>query len=433
MKISVITVFPDLYKPFFNTSLLKRASERGIISYEVDALNSFAAPKERIDAPIFGHGSGMLIKPEIVQRAIEAKEAQKGPAFKVFFSPQGELITQRVLERLIHDIKKTGHLMLLPARYEGMDTRVEEHYADAVLSVGDYVLMGGDLPAMTLLEGLLRLVPEVVGKQESVHTESFSGPFVDFPTYTEPVEWMGHKVPDIIRSGNHQAVDNWRKQKAAENTVYHHFQWLRSHIEEQSDKKIVRDIIPNHYTALMHSDVLIGNERVPGCTSVTSLDIHDIARSARTYNIEHYFIVTPLIDQKKIVQKLLHFWHEGPGLPYNPSRYEAVKHVSVLDNFQQVCAEIEKKEGKAPLVIVTSALKSTHKKGISFYDQEEVWKHKRPVLLVFGTGRGLTEEFVAKADYLLMPIEGFADFNHLSVRSAAAIIFDRWLGINKKI
>lgn len=432
MKITVLTVFPDLYEPFFNTSLVKRAAERGLISYDINSLSSFAAPKERIDAPIYGHGAGMLIKPDIVQRAIEAKEAQKGQAYKVFFSPQGEKLTQRVLEQLIIDVRRVGHLMVLPARYEGMDTRVEQHYADRVLSVGNFVLMGGDLPAMMLLEALLRLVPEIVGKQESVHSDSFSGPFVDFPTYTEPLTWKGCTVPDIVRSGNHQAVDAWRKQEAVQKTVYNHFQWLRSHVDNADDKELAYKAMPKHYTALMHTDVLVGNDRTPGTTSVTSLDIHDIARSACTYGIEHYFIVTPLVDQQKVVQRLLDFWHEGPGRPYNPNRYEAVKHVSLMAQFEDVCAEIERREGVRPLVVVTSAIAGTHKNIISFYDQKEVWRHERPVLLVFGTGRGLTDEFIAKADYLLVPIEGFTNFNHLSVRSAAAIIFDRWLGINKE-
>lgn len=432
MNISIITAFPALYEPFIATSLLKKAQEKGLISFDTQSLFSYVAPKERIDAPPYGHGAGMLIKPEVIERAVEAQEARHGAAFKIFFSPHGTKMTQPMLTQLAQTLRAHTHLMLLPARYEGMDARVEEQYADALISVGDYVLMGGDLPAMVLLEGLLRLIPGVVGKESSVANDSFSGPYVDYPSYTEPLVWQGKEVPAVLRSGDHGAVDAWRHAQAVERTVFHHFGWLRSSELRAIDKQEVERVIPPHYAALMHSDVLVSATKTVGTTSVTSLDIHDIARSARTYGIKEYYIVTPLEDQQKVVQKLLDFWHHGPGRPYNPNRFEAVHQVSVQESLDAVIARIKNDTGKEPIIVATSAVHTAHRNRITYGDQEGVWGHNRPILFIFGTGRGLAPHVIERADYVLVPLEGVTEFNHLSVRSAAAIIFDRWLGLNPR-
>lgn len=431
--ISILTVFPVLYEPFLRSSLIDRAQKRQLITCDVVSLLSVVEAKERIDAPVYGYGSGMLLKPLVVQRAIESQEKLHGASYKIFFSPQGKKMTQPALRNILQNLKDKTHIMLLPARYEGMDARVEQHYADAIFSVGDFVLMGGDLPAMMFLEAFCRLIPGVVGKEESVKEESFSGPFLDYSSFTEPVDWQGYKVPDVLRSGNHGAVEAWRKKEAVLKTVYTHFRWLRTQHLSETDKDMICDVIPPHYVALMHTDVLIGNEHKVGTTSVTSLDIHDIARSACTYNLAHYFIVTPLEDQQKVVQRILDFWHEGPGIPYNPNRAQAVRNVSILASLQEVCTTIEKREGKPPVIVATSALRHPHDHILSFNDQTEVWQHKRPVLFVLGTGRGLAPVLLASADYLLQPVEGFSRFNHLSVRTAAGIIFDRWLGLQPSL
>ncbi len=438
MKISVVTLFPELYKPFFSTSLINRAREKRIIDTHVYNLFSYAQPKERIDGPTFGHGAGMVIKPEIIEKVVMDIQGHHGSAFKIFFSPRGKKLDQRLLSKLYNRMQKQEkeHLMLLPARYEGMDARIETEYADEIISIGDYVLMGGDLPAMVFLEGLLRFVPAMVGKSESVEQDSFSGPFVDYPEYTAPVTWKGHEVPELLRSGNHKAIADWRQQEAARQTVLHHFDWLRGYPQYTPEQELlIQKNIPAHYVVLMHSEVLVAEDKVStkvGTTSVTSLDIHDIARSCTTYGIKNYFIVTPLIDQQAIVKTLLGFWQEGPGISYNNYRHEALSHVILETNLENVIAQITQREGKAPVLIATAAKKGTHRGSITFFDQEKIWATGRPVLLVLGTGRGLTPELIERCDYRLAPIEGFSSFNHLSVRSAAAVLFDRWLGKNKK-
>jgi tRNA (guanine37-N1)-methyltransferase len=430
MTVSIVTLFPDLYKPFLDTSIVKRAQEQQKVAFEITSLFSYVAPKERVDAPTFGHGSGMLIRPDVVERAINAREAASGKAYKIFFSPQGEKVDADVLKELYRICQEKKHLMLLPARYEGMDSRVEHYYADKVISIGDFVLMGGDLPAMMVLEGLLRFIPGVVGKQESVEQDSFMGAFVDYPEYTAPVEWKGIKVPEVIRSGNHKEIARWRKEMAARKSALEHFEWVRSHPLSAEEKKLVESYIPPHYAILMHNQVILPNEQ-EGCTSVTSLDIHDIARSACTYGLKGYFIVTPLADQQKIIKKLLSFWASPEGEEYNPHRHSALERVFVVSSLDEALAGIVEQEAATPLLMGTSARAGEfehHQNAVTYYDQKKVWALNRPVAFIFGTGRGLAQSVLMRCDFMLPPVKGFAEFNHLSVRSAAAIVFDRWLG-----
>lgn len=431
MQVSILTVFEKLYDPFVHTSLVGRAQEKGIVHIDVQSFFSYVQPKERIDAATYGPGAGMLIRPDVVQKAIEDKEQRYGKAFKIFFSPRGQKVDQRVFETIATRAQECGHIMIIPARYEGMDARVEDEYADMILSMGDFVIMGGDVPAMLLIEGFLRLIPDVVGKQESVTRDSFVGPFVDFPSYTEPLEWKDKRVPDVIRSGNHAAIEKWRSEQSVQKTVREHFPWLRSQKLTDHDKQLACSYIPSHYVALMHSGVLIGEERKPGVTSVTSIDIHDIARSSKTYGIKEFFIVTPLADQQKIVNKMLDFWKKGIGFAYNRCRYDAIQLVQLIGSLDEAIKKIEEKEGKRPLIVATSAQITDDVSAVaSYYDQKKVWESDRPVLLLFGTGQGLSPEIIRLCDYLLLPINGFSQFNHLSVRSAVAIILDRWLGNN---
>ena len=228
MKVSVLTLFPRLYDQFLEASLIGRARKNEVASVDTVDLFSFVSPGERIDAPTCGHGAGMLLRPDVIDDAIAVQEKKAGSAYKIFFSPQGKKLTQSALARVATRALQKGHLMLLPARYEGMDARVEQHFADEVFSVGDFVLMGGDLPAMMFLEGVFRFIPGVVGKQESVEQDSFSGPFLDHPAYTKPVSWRGMEVPEVVRSGDHAAINAWRKETAARNTVRENFDWFRS-------------------------------------------------------------------------------------------------------------------------------------------------------------------------------------------------------------
>ncbi len=431
MNVSILTLFPNLYESFLKTSLVFRAHEKNIINSDLKSLFDFCLPKERVDGPTFGPGPGMLIKPEVVEKAIEFQDNKHGKSFKIFFSPQGKKLTQPLLKSLLPKILQTNHLLLFASRYEGIDERVEQYYADEVISLGDFILMGGDLPAMCFLESFLRLLPSVIGKTESVEHESFSGPFFDYPAYTEPVNWKCMEVPEVIRSGNHGLIEKFREEAAVKKTVKNNFEWIKNYPLTHDQKKIITKFIPGHYSVLMHGDILLKDKTV-GTTSVTSLDIHDVARSSLTYGFKNYFIATPLFDQQQIVNTLIDFWKSDYGKDYNSHRFQAINSVILVNNLDEVVEEIEKKEGKKPILIVTSAKKHDSKKYITYFDQEKVWAEERPVLIIFGTGHGLAPHIIEKCDFILGPIGGFSDFNHLSVRAASSIVFDRWLGINPK-
>ncbi len=447
MKISIVTVFPEIHETFLKASIIGKAQEKKLLTINTVRLSDFVSPKERIDEPTVGPGSGMILKPDVVQAAIEYCEEQWGAGIKIFFSPQGTLLNQRVLKKLASEIthqkpkissttqsheQHSAHLILVCPRYEGMDQRVESYYADYVFSIGDYVLMGGDIPAQVLLEGLLRLVPGVVGKWESVEKESFSGPFLDHPEYGLPVEWKGSRVPEIIQSGNHAAIEEWRKDQACKKTVVNRFDWFSSSQPEKHDLERAFESIPKHYVALMHTQIKLKDGTV-GTTSVTSIDLHDTARSCSTYGIKNFFMVSPLLDQQKIIGTFLNFWQSPEGKAYNESRYHAVSKVKPAHTFNEVIEYITSLEGVAPIVIGTSAKTHQHAKLIDYHNKKIVWGHKRPVLFIFGTGQGLEDALINTCDYLLTPVTGMTSYNHLSVRSAIAIILDRWLGLHPKL
>src|SRR3990167_11549935 len=152
MHISIVTVFPDLYEQFLKTSLLKKAQEQSHLAFEVAGFSSFCAPKERLDGPVVGHGDGMVIRPEVIERAVTSLETKRGCALRIFMTPQGKKLTQDVARELMQKGQQYGHVMFVAGRYEGFDERAQKEYADVELSIGDYVLMGGDLPVMVALE-----------------------------------------------------------------------------------------------------------------------------------------------------------------------------------------------------------------------------------------------------------------------------------------
>lgn len=440
IRISIISVFPQLHAAFFETSLIKRSREQGILEVGLFSLTHYVSPKERIDAPACGHGAGMVLRPEIVEKAVKDIEDTYGTGIKVFFSPDGAVLRQPLLQRMMQTILPLGdsrieeksmsecHIILCCGRYEGFDSRAVEHFADYIISIGDYILMGGDVAAQVFLESFLRLIPRVVGNSDSVEHDSFMGPFLDYEAYCKPVIWKDKHVPSVLLSGDHAKINEWRLAQSAKKTLYKRFDWLRRSVLSLDVKKKVSSLIPSHYVVLMHDQVMVGKvTKEEGTTSVTTIDLHDIARSSATYGIKKVFIVTPLKDQQRLLDVFLSFWHTSKGADYNHSRFEAMSLISVVDSLQAVYDAVEKEEGKMPLAIATSAQRYNNIPSLSYTQQGKVWEKELPVLLIFGTGQGLSTKLLDKMNYLLLPIEGFSSYNHLSVRAAVAIILDRWL------
>jgi tRNA (guanine37-N1)-methyltransferase len=219
LRVDVITIFPALFEPFLKESMVGIALRNGHAAVEVHDLRQWTEDRHRnVDDAPYGGGPGMVMKPEPVVAAIEALAGPKGPDRQgrvLMFSPQGRPLDQAKLASLAQE----AHLTLLCGRYEGIDQRAVELAVDEEVSLGDYVLSGGEIPAMALIEGVTRLLPGVLGNPESTETESFQGGGrLEGPQYTRPAEFRGLAVPEILRSGDHAAVARWREQQAAEFT-----------------------------------------------------------------------------------------------------------------------------------------------------------------------------------------------------------------------
>jgi tRNA (guanine37-N1)-methyltransferase len=219
LKIDVVTIFPKMVEAPLAEGIVARAIARGIVDVRVHDLRDFTADRHRVvdDMP-FGGGPGMVLKPEPLFVAVDRIGEQRGtPSAVILTSPDGERLTHAVAERL----SNLEHLVILCGRYEGVDERVREHLATDVISIGDYVLSGGELPALVILDAVARLIPGVVGDQSSVTGDTFASGLLDFPQYTRPAEFRGHVVPPVLLSGHHKEIEKWRREQALERTRTH--------------------------------------------------------------------------------------------------------------------------------------------------------------------------------------------------------------------
>ena len=215
MKIDVITVFPEMFRGFFGESILKRASAMGVVAIRTVDLRDFATDRRRtVDDKPYSGGPGMLMKPEVWFQAIEACLGDRSvPARIIMTTPAGKPYTQRVAE----DFSSAEHLIILCGHYEGIDERVKTLVTDEI-SIGDFVLTGGELPACILVDAVARLVEGVLADPECHEKESFSGGLLEYPQYTRPVEFHGRTVPEVLLSGHHANIDKWREAQAVEIT-----------------------------------------------------------------------------------------------------------------------------------------------------------------------------------------------------------------------
>ena len=221
MRIIVLTIFPEIFSSFLAASLIAKAIDRKLLSVELINIRDFAAaPHYKVDDVPYGGGAGMVMKPEPLVGAIRAARAKLPQAKVIVMSPRGAVFSQPTA----HSLAREAELILVCGRYEGIDERVLEHFVDAEISIGDFVLMGGELPAMVLIESTVRLIPEVLGNSASVSHESFSasdssGLTLEGPQYTRPPEYEGHQVPDILLSGDHSKIATWRHSEALKVTA----------------------------------------------------------------------------------------------------------------------------------------------------------------------------------------------------------------------
>jgi len=219
MRFDVVTLFPEMFPGYLSQSLLNKAIEDGLVGVTIHDLREWAKDKHKsVDDRPFGGGPGMVIKVEPVVEGVEAiRPRAADPGHLILLTPRGERLTQRVVERL----SSHQRLILLCGRYEGFDERVKEILQPEEISVGDYVLNGGEVAAMVLIDTVIRLVPEVLGDERSSHEDSFSSGnrLLEFAQYTRPREYRGHTVPEVLLSGNHEEIARWRKQQSLQQTA----------------------------------------------------------------------------------------------------------------------------------------------------------------------------------------------------------------------
>lgn len=213
MKIDVLTLFPQMFDAL-NHSLMGKAQQKGILDITAHNIRDYATDKhKRCDDYPFGGGAGMVMMPQPIHDAICAVDPQH-TALRIFMSPRGKTLTQDMVKQLAN----TQHLLLLCGHYEGVDQRVLDMDIDIELSIGDYVLSGGELPAMVVIDSVARYIPNVLGNSMTTQEESFSDNLLEYPQYTRPQEFLGVSVPQVLVSGNHQEVDKWRKEQSIEIT-----------------------------------------------------------------------------------------------------------------------------------------------------------------------------------------------------------------------
>jgi len=240
VKFDIVTIFPGMVGAGLTEGVVGRGVERGLLDVQIHDLRDYTVDRHRsVDDVPYGGGPGMVMKPEPLMRAVETIRAKRGvPDTVVLLSPQGRRFTQAEAVRL----SGLGHVALLCGRYEGIDERIRALVASEELSIGDYVLSGGELAALVIVDAVSRLVPGVVGDSQSVDEDSFSRGLLDHPHYTRPADVSGHKVPDVLLSGHHEEVRRWRRKMAIQRTLERRPELLDTAVLDAEQRALLDEI-----------------------------------------------------------------------------------------------------------------------------------------------------------------------------------------------
>ena len=422
MQFTILSIFPEFFDSFLSCGLLAKAVEAGVVG--VDRINprDFATDRHHtVDDRPYGGGPGMVMGLPTLTAALRSLPR---PGRILMLSPAGRPLTQG----LAAELAREEALTLLCGRYEGIDARLFDLFDITPVSIGDFVLSGGESAATCLIESVARLVPGFMGKDASADEESFASGLLEYPHYTRPEVFEGLAVPPELLSGHHAAIADWRRRRSLETTLAVRPDLFESTVLSPEDQAFLRGrprTRPgrNMHLGLVHGPVVLKDGKV-GTVSLTNLDVHDIARVSRTYGLGGFEVVSPLRDQLTLAGRIVEHWRTGPGLRANPDRTEALSLVRLHEGLDAALAAVSADHGEPAALVATSA------KGpatLSFAAAREMIA-KRPVLVVLGTGHGLAEAVLARAEGVLPPLRPFSDYNHLSVRAAAGILTDRLLG-----
>jgi len=237
MRFDIFTLFPEVFKPYLETSILHRAIQNNFLQVGLHNIRDWTRDRHHVtdDAP-YGGGGGMVMKPEPVFTAVEAVLGSPPVCPVILLTPQGRLLTQQVVQEL----SLQPHLALLCGHYEGVDERIRQHLVSDEISIGDYVLTGGELPALILVDALTRLMPGVLGDPDGALDDSHASGLLEYPHYTRPAEFRGWKVPEVLLSGNHAAINRWRRDQALTRTYLRRPDMLARFDLNQSDRDFLK-------------------------------------------------------------------------------------------------------------------------------------------------------------------------------------------------
>ena len=240
MHIDILSLFPEMFPGVFNSSILKKASDREKFTYNIVDFRNYTENKHmKVDDYPYGGGAGMVLTPQPVFDAVaDVKNKHKTTPRVILMCPQGETFNQQKAEELA----KEEHLVFICGHYEGYDERIREHLVTDELSIGDYVLTGGELGSMVVVDSVVRLLPEVLGNKESATEDSFSTGLLEHPHYTRPADFRGMKVPDILLSGDHAKIKNWRKEESLKRTYLRRRDLLENYTLSKEDQVVLDNI-----------------------------------------------------------------------------------------------------------------------------------------------------------------------------------------------
>ncbi|KAF5066049.1 tRNA (guanine-N(1)-)-methyltransferase [anaerobic digester metagenome] len=430
-RFHLVTLFPEFFESPLSTALMGRAREAGIVECSFHDPRQFSTDKHRhVDDRPYGGGPGMVMQGEPLARALRSIER---PGRMLFMAPGGRPLTQD----MVRDLAREEDLTIVCGRYEGIDARLLQLFPLEPVSVGDIVLNGGESAALSVLEAVARLMLGFMGKEESGDDESFSHGLLEYPHYTRPESLEGLSVPEVLQSGDHARIAQWRRQESVRAT-------LRMRPEMLNEAPLYREDVQtlaetprdrpgrNLSFCLVHYPVSLGPKKI-GASSLTNLDIHDIARISRSYAMGSFYPVTPLRDQLRVLEEILRHWTRGPGGTGNADRAQALGLVQPATSLEEAVAHMTAQHGTRPRLVASSAVWPAKGKasqpGRMPMTPRDVrrWCDQGPVMLCLGTAQGLAPEVLEQCEGTLRPVR-FLGYNHLSVRSAAAILADRILG-----
>lgn len=241
MKIDILTLFPEIFEKIFKWSIIGRAVDKNLFELKCTNIRDFSKDKHRkVDDYPFGGGPGMVMRPEPIYEAIES--VKENDSVVIYLSPKGKVYNQEMANRL----SKEKHLILLCGHYEGIDNRIIDNYIDEEISIGDFVLTGGEIPAMLLVDSIVRLIPGVLGSEESFMEESHYDGLLEYPQYTRPREFRDFSVPSILLSGDHEKIDKWRRYESLKATYLNRKDLLKKRELTSEEKEMIEKIIEEY-------------------------------------------------------------------------------------------------------------------------------------------------------------------------------------------